>query len=134
MNQSASTTLSVRVPFSITKRGGRKLMVAPDGSTESARPRIDNALVKALARAHRWKRMLEHGGYMSLTEMAEAEKINLPYLSRVLRLALLAPDLVEAILDGRQGAEVTLALLMEPFPLEWARQRLTFRQAGGAQI
>ncbi len=98
-----SDTLSVRVPFRVRKHGGRKLMIAPNGTAEPACPRIDNTLVKALSRAFRWKRLLEHDDYLSLTELAEAEKINLPYLSRVLRLTLLAPDLVEAILDGRQG-------------------------------
>ncbi len=118
--------ISVRVPFAVRKRGGRKLMVSPDGTREAARPQIDSTLVKALARAHRWKRMLEEGIFTSLSELADAEKISRSYLSRVLRLTLLAPDIVEAVLDGRAG-ELTLERAMEPFPMEWEEQRLSLR-------
>jgi len=116
-------TLSVRVPFRIRKHGGRKLMVSPDGASASARPRIDSTLVKAVARAHRWKRLLEQGEYGSLTELARAEKINLSYVGRVLRLTLLAPDIVEAILDGRQPPTWQLELLLKPFSADWSEQR-----------
>jgi hypothetical protein len=116
-------TVSVCVPFRIRKHGGRKLMVSPDGASAPARPRIDSTLVKALARAHRWKRLLEQGDYGSLTELATAEKINLSYLGRVLRLTLLAPDIVEAILDGRQPESLQLDILQRPLPLGWAEQR-----------
>jgi hypothetical protein len=115
-------TITLHVPLRLQQRGGRKRVVTPDGKPISPAPQIDNALVKALARAHRWQRMLEAGQYASLTELAEAEKINRSYLSRVLRLTLLAPEVVEAILDGRQGPEVTLDKLMEPFPVEWQTQ------------
>lgn len=116
-------TLTVRVPFALRKRGGRKLVVAPEGATWSApRLRVDSTMVKALARAHRWKRLLESGRFGSVAELAEAEKINQSYMCRVLRLTLLAPDMVEAILDGRQPAEMTLAVLMKPFPVEWREQ------------
>jgi len=124
MNSSIPSTLSVRVPFAIRKRGGRKLVITPDGATGRPRPRIDSALVKAIARAHRWQRMLESGGYSSLTELAAAEKINLSYMSRVLRLTLLAPEIVEVILDGRQQEGMSLPALMKGFPVEWKRQRV----------
>ena len=91
--------------------------------------RTDNTLVKALARAFRWKRMLESGEFATIAELAEREGIAPSYMTRVLRLTLLAPDIVEAILDGRQGAEVTLAWLLEPFPLEWEGQSDHFGQA-----
>ena len=116
-------TLSVRVPFRIRKHGGRQLMVSPDGASASARPRIDSTLVKAVARAHRWKRLLEQGEYGSLTELARAEKINLSYVGRGLRLTLLAPDIVEAILDGRQPPTWQLELLLKPFSADWSEQR-----------
>ena len=94
-------TVTVRVPFTIRKRGGRKLAIAADGSTLAPpRPRIDNTLVKALARAHRWNRLLESSRYGTAAELAAAEKINPSYVSRVLRLTLLAPDIVEAIVEG----------------------------------
>ena len=98
-------------------------MVSPDGASASARPCIDSTLVKAVARAHRWKRLLEQGEYGSLTELARAEKINLSYVGRVLRLTLLAPDIVEAILDGRQPPTWQLELLLKPFSADWSEQR-----------
>jgi hypothetical protein len=127
VNRPVPSILSVRVPFALRKRGGRKLVITPDGETHRPRPRVDSALVKAIARAHRWQRMLETGEYASLTELAAVEKINLSYMSRVLRLTLLAPEVVEAILDGRQPAAVTLPTLMTPFPVAWKDQRMDRR-------
>jgi len=124
MTRAIPSTLSVRVPFAVQKRGGRKLVITPNGETHRPRPRIDSALVKATARAHRWQRILESGECGSITELAEAEKINRSYMCRVLRLTLLAPEIVEAILDGRQPEEATLPALMKGFPVEWARQRV----------
>lgn len=96
-------------------------MLAPEGTTASfpQRTRVDNAMVKAIARAHRWRRMLENGTHATIAEIAAAEKMNEFYVGRVLRLTLLAPDVVEAILGGRQPAEMTLAVLMRPFPINW---------------
>lgn len=117
-------TLTVRVPLTVRKRGGRKQVVMPDGACwGQPRPRIDNTMVKAIARAHRWKRLMEIGRFASVTELAEAEKINQSYLCRVLRLTLLAPDIVEAILDGRQPAGLQMDALLRPFPSEWMAQR-----------
>ena len=113
-------TVTLHVPFRIVKRGGRKEMQLPEGATQPRR--TDNTLVKALARAFRWKRMLESGEFASISELAEREGIAFTYMARVLRLTLLAPDIVEAILAGKQGAEITLKGLMEPFPLEWRSQ------------
>jgi hypothetical protein len=114
----------VQVPFAIRKRGGRKLVVVPAGIAATPdRPRVDNAMVKALARAFRWRKLLETGVYGTIEELAAAEKINSSYISRVLRLTLLAPEIVEAILGGRQPVEMTLARLMEPFPTTWNDQR-----------
>ena len=86
------------------RHGGRKVIIAPDGSDAwaPAKPRPDETLIRALARAHRWKRMLEEGRYRSAGELAEAEGITRSFVNRLLRLTLLAPDIVEAILDGRQ--------------------------------
>ena len=108
------------------RRGGRKRIVAPDGSAivPSSKPQPDNTLLKALARAHRWQRMLEGGEYGTLAEMADVERISRSYVCRVLRLTLLAPDIVERILDGRPTAG--LARFLKPFPFEWERQRERF--------
>jgi len=115
---------TIRVPITIRKRGGRKLVVAPDGAPWSPpRPRIDSTLIKALARAHRWKRMLDDGRYGSVTELAAGEKLDRGYLGKILMLTLLAPDIVEAIMDGRQPAELGVHVLREGFPVEWGEQR-----------
>lgn len=114
-------TVTLHVPFRVVKRGGRKEMQLPEGASQTRR--TDNTLVKALARAFRWKRMLESGEFVTIAELAEREGIAHSYMTRVLRLALLAPDIVEAILDGVQGPEVTLARVLEQFPLDWNKQR-----------
>jgi hypothetical protein len=82
-------------------------------------------MVKAIARAFRWREMLEMGAHATIAEIAKAEKINESYVSRILRLTLLAPDIVETILDGRQPTRMTLAVLMRPFAMGWADQRKT---------
>lgn len=118
-------TLTVRVPISLRRHGGRKLVITPDGYRPWAPPRarVDSALVKALARAFRWRKLLESGIYATIDEIAAAEKINDSYVSRVLRLTLLAPDIVEAILDGRQPHAVQLEALLRPIPNAWQAQR-----------
>ena len=126
---SEGRTMTVRVPISIRRRGGRKLVLAPDGAEVTATPvtrHVDNAMVKAIARAFRWRDMLEGGEYATIREIAAAEKINDSYVGRVLRLTLLAPDIVEAIVNGRQPAEVQLDSLMKPFAVRWEEQRLMF--------
>ena len=115
-------SVTVQVPLAFRRRGGRKMVVSPNGESAWApRPaRVDGTLVKALARAHRWQGMLEGGEYGSIDELARAEEINPSYLARVLRLTLLAPEIVESILDGRHDPEkVTLERLIRPFPVTW---------------
>ena len=121
-------TVTLHVPFRIVKRGGRKEMQLPEGA---APPRgTDSALVKALARVFRWKRMIESGEYATIAELAEREGIAPSYMTRVLRLTLLAPGSIEVILDGQQGTEVTLARALEPFPFAWAAQPDHFGRIG----
>lgn len=117
-------TVTLHVPFRRVKRGGRKEMQLPPGA--SVQRKTDNTLIKALARAFRWKRMLDTGEFTTITELAEREGVAVSYLTRVLRLTLLAPDIVEAILDARQAPKVTLAGLMEPFPAKWDYQTSQF--------
>ena len=118
-------TLTVFIPLTFTPRGGRKLVVSPDGvpAWAGSGSRVHDTLVKALGRAFRWRRLLETGVHGTIDEIARAEGINNSYVSRILRLTLLAPDIVEAILDGRQPPALTLARLMKPFPVEWEEQR-----------
>ena len=117
-------TTTVTVPFTIRKRGGRKLILTPDGTPASlpTRSRPDGALIKALARAFRWQKMLRDGDYQTLEDIADAENINPSYVSRVLRLTLLAPEIVETILAGKQPEGLTMARAIRPFALEWQRQ------------
>jgi hypothetical protein len=119
------STITVFVPMTWRRRGARKVIVAPPGCEDWAPPpKIDRALVKALARAHRWRRLLEAGRFGTLAELADAERISRSYVCRVLRLTLLAPDIVERIMDGRPT--VGLPQLMQPFPVEWDQQRERF--------
>ena len=125
---SQATSVTVHVPLNIRRRGGRKVVIAPDGSVLSqARPSLvpptaDPVLVRALARAFRWKRMLDEGRYASVRELAVGEGVKPSYAAGVLRLTLLAPDMVQAVLDGRRPEGVTLAGLMAEVPAIWAEQ------------
>ena len=124
-------TVTVRVPLAIRKRGGRKIVVSPDGSVLPTAPRhvatnADPSLLKALGRAFRWKRLLEDGTVASVSDIARVEKIDRGYAGSVLRLTLLAPETVEAILEGRQPEGMTLPALLERFPASWEDQRALF--------
>ena len=125
-------TVTLHVPFRLVKRGGRKEMQMPEGATQPRR--TDNTLVKALARAFRWKRMLESGEFASISELAEREGIAFTYMARLMRLSLLAPEIVDAIMDGRQPESVTLANLMDPFPLDWDAQRMQLLKRGTSEM
>jgi hypothetical protein len=121
-----SDTFTVHVPMAFQRRGGRKLIVAPDGTAMSANPprnNIDNVLVKALARAFRWQKLLDAGAYCTIKEIATKEKVDASYVGDVLRLTLLAPDIIEMILDGRQPPALQFERLRKSFPLEWKTQR-----------
>ncbi len=118
-------TLTVRVPLNFRQRGGRKLIVAPDGSVTPAAPRKPTmtALVRALANAYRWQKTLDSGDHGTVADLAKAEKVNASYASRVLRMTLHGPQIVEAILDGRHPPTLTLETLLRPFPVIWAEQQ-----------
>jgi hypothetical protein len=122
-----ATSITVRVPLTIRRRPGRKTVVTPvaDGMAPVTTC-ADPALVKALARAFRYQRMLDEGRYASITEMAAGQKIDRGYLGRLLRLVVLAPDVIEAILDGRRLLELELPQMMEPIPAYWDQQRAAF--------
>ena len=117
-------TVTVRIPLVFKKHGGRKIVIAPDGHAwEPPMPLVDSRLVRALARAFRWRRLLNEGAHATFEELAKAEGVSQSYVSRVLRLTLLAPDIIEAILDGRQPEGMRLEDLLEAVPVEWAEQR-----------
>jgi hypothetical protein len=121
-------TLVVRVPTRFQRRGGRKRIVAPDGTAivPSSEPRPDGTVIKALARAWRWQRMLDDGVYASVSDIGDAENISKSYVSRILRLALLAPDIIEAILAGKTDQALMREKLERPLSPSWEEQRRQF--------
>ena len=124
----SADVISVEVLMTFRKRGGRKVIIAPDGTLGNPmlRASIDNNIIKAVARAFRWQRLLENGTYSCADEIAKAERIDASFISRIIRLTQLAPDIVDMILEGRQPADMTLKKLMAPFPVEWDKQRVLF--------
>ena len=118
-------TLVVRIPMRFKRQGGRKRILAPDGSdlAPPTRAQPGGTLVKALARAWRWQRQLDGGIFASLAEIAAAEKLSPSYVSRIARLAMLAPDLIEAILAGTLSQGVILERLEKGVPADWEAQR-----------
>ena len=116
-------TATVSIPVTFLQRGGRKQILTPPGEAPwSPAPRVDTALVKAVVRAHRWRQLLESGEFSSSAELAKAEKVNDSYLSRILRLTLIAPAIIEAILIGRQPSTLQLDDLLKPLPATWVLQ------------
>jgi hypothetical protein len=121
------TSVTVVVPMAIRRRGGRKQIIGPDGapiraSVDAAETRGDPALVKALARAFRWRQMLEEGWYASIRELASAEGVDRTYVGRILNLTVLTPDIVERVLDGR-GPIVTTPQIFSTITADWQMQR-----------
>jgi hypothetical protein len=120
--------VDVFVPIRFKRVGSRKMIVAPDGSrvVPQTNQDADSTIIKALGRASRWQKLLEDGVYATITDLANGERINRSYVSRTLRLCLLAPDIVEALLDGSQPPTLRLADVEAPFPIEWDQQRRQF--------
>jgi hypothetical protein len=117
-------TMTVHIPITLRHQGGRKQVMTPAGSAPwiPTSARVDNTLVKALVRAHRWRDMLESGKYDTVRDLAKAEAINESYLGRILRLTLLSPRIIEAILEGRQPPTFELDNLLQQLPIEWEKQ------------
>ena len=128
MSDDAHTGFTTEIPMTFRRRSGKAVIVLPNGerAVEQREALIDNSMVKVLARGLRWQRMLYDGTHASIEDMAAAEKINPSYVSRILRLAYLSPTIVEAILDGKYPAHLTMKDLMEPFPMEGERQEEHF--------
>jgi hypothetical protein len=124
-------TITVHIPITLRHQGGRKQVVTPPGATPwiPTRTRVDNTLVKAIVRAHRWRDMLESGRYGTVRDLAKAESINESYLGRILRLTLLSPAVTEAILEGKQPAALELDDLLKQFTVEWDKQLETLTES-----
>jgi hypothetical protein len=117
-------TLTIRIPMRLQRRGNRKLIMTPEGAAAPApKPRRDETLIKALVKADRWRRRIESGQAKSITDLAEQEGVTDAYVCRLLPLTCLAPDIVEAILDGRQPKGLRLAEMLGNGPFAWSAQR-----------
>jgi hypothetical protein len=122
------TSVTVVVPMTVRRRGGRKQIIGPDGvpvtqgSDGVEETRGDPVLVKALARAFRWRRLLEEGRYGSIRQLAKAEGVDRNYVGRLLNLTLLAPEVVEAVLGGTLPREFDLPTLNRMRLVTWQKQ------------
>ena len=128
MSQAAQMPETTHIPMTFRPRGGKTVIVLPDGSRGVVRREatIDNTMIKVIARGFRWQRLLYDGTYATIEDLAAAEKINPSYVSRILRLAYLSPVVVQAILDGKHPAWLTMRDLLEPFPMDWKQQEKKF--------
>ena len=128
MSEHSERGPATEIPMKFRIRGGKTVMVLPDGTRAIERKEVivDNAMVKVIARGLRWHRLLSEGVYNTIEDLAASEKINPSYVSRVTRTAFLAPAIVEAIMDGRHPAHLTMKDLLEPFPAEWSSQETHF--------
>ena len=124
MSEDSRAGLTTEIPMTFRRRAGKAVIVLPNGerAIERREALIDNTMVKLIARGHRWHRKLFDGTHASIEDLAKSENISPSFVSRILRLAYLSPALVEAILDGKHPAHLTMKDLMEPFPMEWELQ------------
>ena len=124
MNKNILESEMTHIPMTFRARAGKTVIVLPDGSRGVVRrgATIDNSMVKLLVRGFRWQRMLYEGKFTSIEDLSAAEKINPSYVSRVLRLAFLSPKVVQAIMDGKQPAWLTMKDLLRPHPNDWSEQ------------
>jgi hypothetical protein len=118
--QPSPSTITVHVPLKFTVRGGRKTIIGEIAHLPP-RTRFDDSIAKAFARAYRWKQKLEEGTYATLVELAKSEGINESYATRLVRLNLLAPDIIEAALNGQ--TQLTVQQLTQPISNVWKAQR-----------
>lgn len=121
------STLIVRIPVAFKRRGGRKLIITPEGVDApmvSVQPAtVDDTLFKTLVKAHRWRRRIETGKAKSVTDLAEQEKVSIAYVTKLWPLTCLAPDIVVAILDGRQPRGLSVNRMLQNVPESWDEQR-----------
>lgn len=132
--------VTILVPMELHRRRHRKIMLLPGGgvpevdepserrSSRPSAPAADGTLLKALGRAEHWRQALESGAHASIRDLAKDQKINPSYVCRIIRLTLLAPDIVEAILNGRHNPKLELRYLLKAFPVDWDEQREMFQR------
>lgn len=124
--------LTIRMPVRFRRRSSRKMILAPAGMdplpnlADLRSPRPDPAFVAALVKAFQWQELVDLGVYASPKELAAKENIEVTHVYRLMRLTLLAPDIVEAVLDGTQPRPLTLQNVVRGFPVSWKEQRALF--------
>ncbi len=121
--------LRIHIPMHIRRMRGRKMIFAPqalDGGIPDCLPEVQSALVQALGKAFSWSDAIENGEFSSVTELARHLDIGDSYVVRILKLTTLAPDIIEAILNGEEPSGLSLARLIRTFPRDWERQRIHF--------
>jgi hypothetical protein len=123
--QNDDNGIVVNVPLTLKKRGGRKEVILPQAfAAESPmRPSHQEALVIAIARAHRWQKLLDEGKFDSVSDLAREIGLDVSFAARLLRLTLLAPDIIEAVLMGNEPSGLSLTKLTKQLPLLWDEQR-----------
>ena len=127
MNQTSDVSRAISVPFKLKRRGGKKLVITPDHAPTVIRAdRRDAVMIKTLARGFRWQALLDGRKYTTIEDLGRREQISPSYVSRVIRLTFLAPDIVEAILNGTQPRLLDTKSLLKPFPPEWNAQKRHF--------
>jgi hypothetical protein len=127
----ALDTLHIRIPMQFSRRSSRKMIVGPDGKTlsemiDAEADNTDYTFISALGKAFSWQRMLDEGKYQTPKELAKKEKVEVTHMYRVMRLTLLAPDIIEAVLNGKQPRTLTLQNVVRGFPISWQEQRKVF--------
>jgi hypothetical protein len=124
-------TLSVLIPIKIRKKKGYVTMILPEGAKEyediENPQNYNEKLTQAFAKAHKWKIMLKQKEVDSLSEIAAIEKVDKAYIAKIFKLNYVAPDIVEAILDGQQPQDLTLRdFTKKSIPDLWEEQRMIF--------
>ena len=121
--------LHIHIPMLIRRMRGRKVIIAPkalDGDVPDSPGTVQTAIVQALARASSWAEALESGEVKSISDLAMNLDVDNSYVARILKLSTLAPDIVEAILNGEEPTGLSLAKLTKTFPTDWDEQRVMF--------
>ena len=119
-------SIVIQIPMTFRKRGGRREIILPAYASDHTGSEPQEPLLVALARAHRWQEMLDSGECKSLSDLAAQLKLNRSYVRRILYLALLAPDIIEAIVTGGEPSGLSLEKLTKEMPEDWNRQRAKF--------
>ena len=126
--------LRIHIPMRIRRMRGRKMIFAPqalEGGVPDSSSEVQGAVVQALGRAFSWSEAIENGEFSSVAELARHLDIDNSYVARILKLTTLAPDIIEAILNGEEPSGLSLARLIRTFPLGWEQQRVLFGFTSG---